>query len=114
MPDTDIDQTVRAQLFQLMTGLLPLRDFQVWFAPVAWRLGRPENRDLYPLARRVELRLAEYTRGDWSQQDVLREIGRFLRPDPITMAIGRGDRSVQVGSARGWYPAARTSAGVGS
>ena len=56
MPSTDVDQEVRAKLFQLMTGLLQLRDFQIWFAPVAWRLGRPEN--LAPILSHGESRCA--------------------------------------------------------
>lgn len=93
MPSTDLEQDVRAKLFQLMTGLLELRDFQVWFAPVAWRLGRPENAGLHPLARRVELRLAEYTNGDWSADQLLAELGRLMRPEntPSTRAVGGGN-----------------------
>jgi hypothetical protein len=95
-----------------MTGLLPLRDFQVWFAPVAWRLGRPENAGGYPLARHIELRIAEYTNGHWSETQLLEEIGRLLRPDrtPTTVAIGGGNLTHRPGapSAAGWYAGATT------
>lgn len=112
MPNTDLDQQVRAQLFQLLTGLLPLRDFQIWFAPVAWRLGRAENRDRFPLSRRVELRLAEYTNGHWSEADVMREMDALLRPAQVTMGVGRGDTIRHVGPIDAWYGGVPTKAGV--
>lgn len=74
-----------------MTGLLPLRDFQIWFAPVAWRLARDPGQ--HPLARHVELVLAEYTNGDWGQDAVLGKLDALLDPKgaSITFAIGQGN-----------------------
>jgi hypothetical protein len=92
MSSTELDQEVRAKLFQLMTGLIGLRDFQAWFAPVAWRLG-DAARGEHPISRRVELRLAEYTNGDWTEAQVRELLGRMLRPDhvPQTTAFGFGN-----------------------
>lgn len=91
MASTDVDQEVRAKLFLVMTGLLPLRDFQVWFAPVAWRLT--SSSAPHTFVRRVELLLAEYTNGDWTQAAVLRELDALLNPrgTNVTFAIGQGN-----------------------
>jgi|GEM_PF-4271001 hypothetical protein len=111
MSFNDLDQDVRAKLFLLVTGLLPLRDFQVWFAPVAWRLGRPENAGRFPLTRHTELSLAEYTSRDWSEVQVLGELASLLRPDrsPVTMAVGFGNKDSRAVAGTPWYMAAATT-----
>lgn len=100
MPERELDQEVRSKLFQLMTGLLPLRDFQRWFALVAWELGAGSP-EAHPLTRRVELRLAEYTNGDWSESQLLNELGGLIRPLRVTFS-----------SPPDWHPASSTTSRV--
>jgi hypothetical protein len=107
VPSTDLDKEVRSKLFQLMVGLVSLRDFQRWFAPIAWRLGdaRPDE---HRLARRVELRLAEYTSGGWSRQQLLRELDLLLRASaggvrPPTGGAGLGGTRQASFRRSRWY-----------
>jgi hypothetical protein len=71
------DDVVRLKLRQVFAGWLPLRDFQVWFAPLCWGLRASDPR---PLARKVELRLAEYTCGDWTKEQVVAELAALVFP----------------------------------
>jgi hypothetical protein len=61
------DVFVRHALGSLLADEIPLREFQAWFAPVAWGLG---STSANPLTRRVELRLAEFTSGDWTEAEL--------------------------------------------
>jgi hypothetical protein len=46
-----------------------MSEFRRWFLPIAWQAGEPTAPDS-PLAKRVELRLAEYANGHWSEAEL--------------------------------------------
>lgn len=63
------DIGLRAQMARVIDGELSAAAFRRWFLPLAWS----EAEDGYlqsPLARKVELRLAEYANGHWSEEDL--------------------------------------------
>lgn len=55
---------VRAHLQQYLLGAISLPDFHLWF--VRWRRANLDD-ERHPLARMVDLRLAEYTTGHWTE-----------------------------------------------
>ena len=54
---------VRAHLQRFLLGVDSLPEFQKWF--VGWRRRNGENMDA--LGHDIGLRIAEYTRGDWTE-----------------------------------------------
>lgn len=73
-----IDSQVQEQLAQCLAGNLSLREFQIWFAATAWALGREDDTTAHPLAHAVELRVAEYTSGDWSEDELRAALSALL------------------------------------
>ena len=63
---------VRAQAQQYLLGVVSLPDFHRWF--VEWRRANPEG-EKHPLARGIDLRLAEYTTGHLTEAQLR---GRLL------------------------------------
>lgn len=77
------DIGLRTQLARYLTGESSLREFRRWFLPLMWDLTQ-ENQLVSPLARRIELHLAEYMNGHWTE-DALKRL--FAREAPITGSL---------------------------
>jgi hypothetical protein len=65
-----IDLDIRALLVCYLNGDLTLADFEDWFVPVAWNIERTGNQRAVELAGEIELRLAEFSSGHWSEPDL--------------------------------------------
>lgn len=84
---SSVDHEVLEQLAAYLAGAKTLPEFRRWFMPRAWDLGQAESNAL-PLTRTVELRLAEFSSGHWTE-DELREVLLGLLDRPVTVATAR-------------------------
>jgi hypothetical protein len=71
-------RAVRAQVQGYLLGTVDLVSFQKWFGPVVWRLGEAGSADAF--VRGVQLRLAEYKRGDWTEPELRTRLLDLLLP----------------------------------
>lgn len=71
------EKEIRSKVRELVDGNLPLRNFQSRFVPTSWNLE-----ELDPaadeLASEIELRLAEYSRGHWTEDELKNLLARFV------------------------------------
>jgi hypothetical protein len=67
---TGIDLVIRASLVRYLSDDISLAEFEGWFVPVAWGIERTGNRDAIELAGEIELRLAEFSNGHWSEPEL--------------------------------------------
>lgn len=69
------DLGIREKLAKYLAGEISLSTFQEWFVPRAWNI---EKRDpaAVELAHEIDLRLAEFSNGDWTEE----ELKSKLRP----------------------------------
>jgi len=74
-----LDLKISYHVARYLTGEESLADFRRWFLPAVWEAGEPENDEVSQLANRIELRLAEFLNGHWTEND-LRMIFRQLIP----------------------------------
>jgi hypothetical protein len=65
-----IDLEIRASLVRYLNGDISLAEFEDWFVPVAWSIERTGNRDAIELAAEIELRLAEFSNGHWTEPEL--------------------------------------------
>ncbi|MBI4507981.1 MAG: hypothetical protein HY691_20840 [Chloroflexi bacterium] len=75
-----LDVQIRAYVARYLSGDLTLRELQEWLAPVSWNIHRAGNQTAMDLAYDIELSLAEYTNGDWTEdelKDLLRPLVEF-------------------------------------
>jgi len=71
-----LDSEIREQLACYLAGQTSLRGFHEWLAPRAWVADESENPEATELADEIELRLAEFTSGHWSEA----ELKELLQP----------------------------------
>ena len=55
---------------------MALDAFRDWFAPATWNIDAASTQDARELSYEIEHRLAEFTNGDWDEQ----ELKLLLRP----------------------------------
>ncbi len=94
-----LDRQIREAVTQYIAGRLALRQFQEWFASHTWnidsRAGADDN--LRRLANDVDLLLAEFSSGHWTEQelkDKLREhrSGVVIHTSPLLVHTNAGSR----------------------
>ena len=68
----------RQQLARYLKGELTLNEFQDWFVPQSWNFHQASDPSLQKFVSGVELALAEFGNGDWSENE-LRQLLNILR-----------------------------------
>ena len=68
--DAFLDLRIRDRLADYVLGHQTLVEFEDWFAPVAMEIERSDNPAAMSLAYLIELRLAEYTSGHWTESEL--------------------------------------------
>jgi hypothetical protein len=69
-----IDLEIRERLWRYLNRDISLHDLQAWFVPVLWDIEQTHNPKAIELAGEVELRLAEYTNDDWTEDELRSEL----------------------------------------
>ena len=64
------DLEIRDRLAQYLDGEISLRQFEDWFVPVAWNVARNANDGTVALVGEIELRLAEFANGHWTEPEL--------------------------------------------
>lgn len=68
--------TLQEQLRRYIADELTLDAFREWFTPATWEHDSTPDADARELGYEIEHRLAEFTHGDWTEQ----ELKLLLRP----------------------------------
>jgi hypothetical protein len=75
-------ERIQSLLNRLAARQISLEEFQSQFVPLAWSL---ESDEAAELANEVELRLAEYSTGHWTEKELRRLLASLVAPssEPI-------------------------------
>jgi|SRR5208283_3371585 len=65
-----IDLEIRDRLARYLNGDISLHEFEGWFVPVAWSIEQSQSAEAIELAGEVELRLAEFSNGHWTEAEL--------------------------------------------
>lgn len=68
--------TIQEKLLRFISGEVTLDAFRDWFTPATWDIDAADMADARELSYEIEHRLAEFTHGDWDEQ----ELKLLLRP----------------------------------
>ncbi len=71
-----LDYIIREQLAKYLVGEVSLHKFEDWFFPEIWNVDQVNNVALLNLVYEIKLRLAEFSNGDWTEN----ELQSLLRP----------------------------------
>jgi hypothetical protein len=80
----EIDLEIRDRLSQYLDEGISLGQFEEWFVPVAWGIPRTANQDTLGLVGEIELRLAEFSNGHWTEPELrtkLEPLATFYKID---------------------------------
>jgi hypothetical protein len=67
---SSLETVIREQLTRYLSGEISLQEFQRWFISTTWDVEQSNDLAAEELAQAIELRLAEYTNGDWTEQEL--------------------------------------------
>jgi hypothetical protein len=62
-----LDLEISYRVARYLTGEESLAEFRRWLLPIVWNLAEPGNDEVSQLASRIELRLAEFMNGHWTE-----------------------------------------------
>ncbi len=65
-----LDLEIRDRLASYLVGEISLKDFEDWFVPVSWNIIHSGNLSAINLVYEVELWLAEFSDGYWSETEL--------------------------------------------
>lgn len=71
-----LERQIRQQLAHYIAGEQSLETFTEWFFPATWNVHLRNDRAAEDLAYEIGLRLAEFSSGDWTED----ELKALLRP----------------------------------
>ncbi|OGK80281.1 MAG: hypothetical protein A2X52_06025 [Candidatus Rokubacteria bacterium GWC2_70_16] len=75
MPSS-IEQELEELVARYVSGDVSLREFQERFVPRAWSIDAAESGGAAQLANEVELLLAEFSNGHWTEDELKAELGQ--------------------------------------
>lgn len=79
-----LELQIRQAVTEYIAGRASLREFQEWFAPRTWDIGSmAQTGELPRLANEIDLLLAEFSNGHWTEQELknkLQEYSRVVQP----------------------------------
>jgi hypothetical protein len=81
--DTALLTELQDRLLAYVRGQITLRMFEEWFVPVTWDVHDEDDARLVALRNLIDARIAGYTSGDWTEE----ELRDFLRPIAETRVI---------------------------
>jgi hypothetical protein len=69
---------LRQELGRYLKGQCTLKEFEDWFVPRSWDFNQNSNPSLQKLVAQVELSLAEFSNGDWSEKELRQQLGILM------------------------------------
>ena len=75
-----LDLEIHDYLVRYLAEEISLQEFRGWFDASTWDLGeRGANNDASDLAGEIELRLAEFSNGHWTEAELREKLQSLLR-----------------------------------
>lgn len=82
-----LTRAIEARLQRYLAGADSLAEFEAWLVPETWDLSPQSDHAAHDLATAITLRIAEFTNGDWTE-DELRDALAGLYPAVTITSTG--------------------------
>jgi hypothetical protein len=76
-----LSKKIEAQLQRYLQGEDSLDEFEAWLVPETWDISPQSDRSAHDLATVITLRIAEFTNGDWTEEELREALTQLRRPD---------------------------------
>ena len=73
-----LDFNIRERLASYLANEISLSEFEDWFFPETWDIDQVDNLDLLNLVYGIKLRLAEFSNGDWTEDEFRSRLRPFI------------------------------------
>lgn len=83
-----LDIEIREQLARYLANEISLEEFQGWFVPATWNVEQTNNPIAAELAHEIELRLAEFSNGHWTEDDLRSLLGPLVENYTVRVSFG--------------------------
>ena len=88
--ESEIVRQIRQGLQQYLAGKIALHQFEDFFVPILWDIGRFCDTEASELAGEVHALTAEHTNGDRSLLSLREELARLARPVTTVISMSYG------------------------
>lgn len=85
-----LDADIRDRLAQYLRGELTLRSFQEWFIRETWDIQNSEPQYILDLAYSIKLKLAEYTNGHLTEDDLRKALRQYVEHFTMVLPLYNG------------------------
>lgn len=103
---------IRYQLVRFIADRMPLAEFEDWFIPRSWDF-KAGPQSLQEIVAEIELRLAEYSNGDWNMRELKNKLMPLVTRYSIEYRTDDDSPRISTGvSARESRPDLTTSADI--
>lgn len=82
------DLEIRKQLGRYLTSEISFEDFEDWFVAHSWNYHEAANLILLELVSEIELLLAEFSSGHWTEDDLKERLRPFITSFTIDYSSG--------------------------
>lgn len=82
---SSLEREVRQQLARYASGEILLAEFQTWFVPNTWTVERDADPKASQLVYRIELLLAEYSSGHWTESELRTKLRTYVGSSVIVV-----------------------------
>jgi len=69
---------LRRELGRYLKTQCSLKEFEDWFVPRSWNFNQNSNPSLQRLVSEIELSMAEFNNGDWTDHELRQQFGNLL------------------------------------
>lgn len=73
-----LDIQIREQLSRYLAHEISLDQFQDWFVSSTWSVHQTANEIAIELSDEIELRLAEFSNGDWTAEELRAQLKHLV------------------------------------
>lgn len=87
MPSS-LEKDILGWIARYISREVSLREFQEWFVPRVWNIDSTGDAAAAQLAGRIELFLAEFSNGDWTEEELRQKLSdHALPPQEVEIRI---------------------------
>lgn len=94
-----LDSAIREKLSSYLAKEISLREFEDWFFPETWEVEQLDNFSLVNLVYGIKLRLAEFSNGDWTEDELRARLRPFVEMYEVAVNSRPLQSRVQLGTS---------------
>ncbi len=83
-----LDVEIRERLAGYLAKQISLDEFKEWFIPATWEVEETGDRLSYDLSNEIHLRLAEFSNGHWTDDELRRIFSPLMETYSVNISFG--------------------------